>query len=151
MQGILEIRAVGNIQSDDRGVASASHLAIASDDRQHAHPRNVARQIAEDLIALRRVERHFRVDTRRNAQQGTRRIDHLALRGNTATSEIDDLAAATAARSTRALSSPRTRSTIKGAIANRATTISRARMLRIGLLRRFLGGVAFGKALGDLT
>jgi hypothetical protein len=58
---------------------------------------------------------------------------------------------ATAARSTRALSSPRTRSTIKGAIANRATTISRARMLRIGLLRRFLGGVAFLKALGDLA
>ena len=36
-------------------------------------------------------------------------------------------------------------------IANSATTINRARMLRMGLLRRFAGGVAFGKALGDFT
>jgi hypothetical protein len=93
MQGILEIRAVGNVQSNDRGIAPAFHPAIISHDHQHAHPRNVARQVAEDLIALRRVERHFRVDTRRHAQQGARRIDHLALRGDTATSEIDDLAA----------------------------------------------------------
>jgi hypothetical protein len=35
--------------------------------------------------------------------------------------------------------------------ANRATTISRARMLRIGLLRRFCGDVALGKALGDFA
>src|SRR5262249_10578403 len=78
---------------EDRGVTSASHLAIVADDRQHAHPWNVARQVAEDLIALRRVERHFRVDTRRNAQQSTRRIDHLALCGHAAAGEIDDLAA----------------------------------------------------------
>jgi len=58
---------------------------------------------------------------------------------------------ASAARSRRALSNPRTRSTIRGAIANSATTINRARMLRMGLLRRFAGGVAFGKALGDFT
>jgi hypothetical protein len=87
MQGALEIRAVRNIQADDRGIAPAFHLAIISDDDQHAHPRNVTRQVGEDLIALRRVERHFRVDTRRHAQQGTRRIDHLALRGNAAASE----------------------------------------------------------------
>ena len=45
MQGILEIGAIGNIQSEDRRVTSASHLAIVADDRQHAHPWNVARQV----------------------------------------------------------------------------------------------------------
>ena len=93
MQGVLEIWAIGNVHADDRGIAPASHLAIIPDDEQHAHPRNVTRKVGEDLIAPGRIERHFRVDTRCHAQQGTRRIDDLALRGNAAASEIDDLAA----------------------------------------------------------
>jgi hypothetical protein len=104
------------------------------------------------VIAPGRIERHFRVDTRCHAQQGTRRIDDLALRGNAVASEIDDLAAGNRGAFDAGSFQPAyARSTIRGAIANRATTISRARMLRIGLLRRFCGDVALGKALGDFA
>ena len=133
------------------GVASASHLAIASDDRQHAHPRNVARQIAEDLIALRRVERHFRVDTRRNAQQSTRRIDHLALRGNTATSEIDDLAAGNRGAFDAGSFQPAYAFDHQGSNRQQGDDDQPGADAENRLVAPFLGRRPFGKALGDLT
>ena len=93
LQRILEIRAVRNVQSDHRRIAAAFHLAVMPDHRQHAYPWNVAGKIPQELIAILRRERHFGVDARRRVQQDARRIDHLALRGDAAACQVDDLAA----------------------------------------------------------
>ena len=93
VQGILEIGAVGDVQADHRRIARAPHSAVVSRDRQHAHPWDVAGKIVQDLIAVRCIERHFRIDTRGYAQQSARRIDDFTLGCDAATGKIDDLVA----------------------------------------------------------
>jgi hypothetical protein len=125
LQRALEIGAVSDVHSDERWAAAAFRLTVVPDHAEHANPRNVARKIAEDLIAVLRAERHFGIDTRRGAQQSTRLFAFDA-------GSFDV-------------------STINRAIANRRRQSKRARMLRIGLLRRVSGGVACGKVLGDFA
>jgi hypothetical protein len=93
MQSRVKVRAIGNVQSDDRRIARTFHPAVVAGDGEHPYPRHIAGQIAQDPIAVRCIERHLRVDARRYAEQRARRFDNLALRGDTAAREIDDLIA----------------------------------------------------------
>ena len=138
MQARLKIRAVGNVQSDDRGSLAHFTRPSIADDGEHADPRHVAGEIAQDPIAVRLLERHFRVDARRHAEQSARRFDDLALRRDAAAREIDDLVAGDLGALERGRVPARAR--VRPSAARwpaSAMTMSRARMLRIGLLRRF--------------
>ena len=86
----LEVRPVGDIQSDRLRVGGTDDAAVEPGDVQPAEPRHVAGQVRERAVAVGVGRRHPGVDARHDLEQRAHGIDDLALRRGSVARKIDD-------------------------------------------------------------
>lgn len=91
MDGLGEIRTVGNVQAYQTRLVAAFYPAVDADDGHGVNPGHVAGESAQGLIAFRLLLRGFAVNAGDDLQKRAQGIDDTALRFGAAASEIDDL------------------------------------------------------------